>query len=99
MKYHNLVGHKILVYGFNYWCINWPETHSITSNRGCEGMSLIEIYKHQICDIPGPLFGVECIYEKFGNGMKDFVYPVTELERMDRVPIGHEISENHYQIY
>lgn len=86
MKYSSLVGQKINVRELSYYCLHWPPGNSLGQNRAVGDVYFVYISEHKICDKEGPFFGLECVYEKFGNG-NDFIYLVSELEQLGRIPL------------
>ena len=95
MRYKSLVGVQLQTEGFNYWYTSWTEGNPANKSRGA---SLIKIVKHEICNERCPFYGVECVYEAYGGYF--FIYPITELERLGRIPPNWELNNViNYQIY
>ena len=75
MKYINLVGRKFDCSNFNYFVINWRSTERIGTGRGQVSNNPFIVAEHKICNVKGPLFGLECVYENL------FIYSIEELEK------------------
>lgn len=81
MKYNNLVGKPVTILnGTEYWCSHWTSDTHISKYTG-DSKYIID--QHKICDIKGPLFGIECIYCKITSKSGHFfICPVWEFEKL-----------------
>jgi hypothetical protein len=94
MRYTNLTGLKFKTNGLKYLYEDWGVGESLSQFSGEIGA---EIQKHQICEREGSLLGVECIYV-LSSGGKHFIFPISELEQSNQIPVEFLKSEV-YEIY
>ncbi len=95
-KYKSLIGRKFDFTGFSYLYEGWVNPMTLGEERGSSSSIYGKVWRHEICTIPGVLFGQECIWEE-GEDHK-FYYSITELERTGQLTINDLIQQD-YDIY